>query len=379
MSETLLFSLKKGITSPTFIATADIHLGKRLYNEPELEEDLRDNLSRLVDLAIQKKVKYVVEAGDTFEDNFPKPHIVAFVSNQVQKLKNEGIQMIGIAGDHDKPLKNEAWYRIAGIVPVSTIPEFAGFDYFDYSSVDEAELIRLLKDGDKDTDKVLWVVLHCQFPQVYNLSEPKKIIDFNKLNLFEHFPNLQGIIAGDLHFGPETRAYGVGHEAYVGYPGSLGQTDIGEAADFRRVFYCDGHKLQSIPFKQRRKMIRIDFRDPNVENFDVSEYMAICRAEKYKPVLHIAWDRTSEKFMHKVFPLYEVAIVHPYKLPVGADFSSLTLTDREEVSTEIKIEKALRDCFRKEHDEDMIQFSLGLITSADPKSLLDEFKSKYTL
>ena len=374
-----LFELRSTIPSPTFLATADVHLGKKLYNEPELEEDLRDNLSRLVDLAISKKVKYVVQAGDLFEDNFPKPHTVAFVSHQVQRLANHGITLIGIAGDHDKPLKNEAWYRIAGIVPVSAIPEFAGIDYFDYSSVTPEELVELLKDN-KDPQKVQWLVLHCQFPQVFALAEPKKLIDFNRLNLFEHFPNLQGVIAGDLHFGPETKAYGVGHEAYVGYPGSLGQTDIGEAADTRRVFYCNGAVLQAIKFPQRRKMLRVDFRGDNISTFDVSEYLTLCRQEKFKPVLHIAWDRTSEQFMHKLFPLYETALVHLHQVPVGCDLSKLeTTADRTEVSTEIKIEKALRGCWKESKDEELINLSYDLVVADDPKHVLDEFKTKYNL
>ena len=239
--------------------------------------------------------------------------------------------------------------------------------------------MRLLKDN-KDPQKVQWMILHCQFPQLFGMAQAKKLIDFNQLNLFEHFPNLQGIIAGDLHFGPETKAYGVGFEAYVGYPGSLGQTDISEASDVRRVFYCDGKTLQSLPFPQRRKMIRVDFREPHIENFDVSDYLELCRKEKFKPVLHISWDRNSEKHIHKVFPLYEAAMVHMHQVPLGANLDSPdATTDRSEVSSESKIEKALRDSVKDERDEELVQLSYNLITSTDPKSILDEFKTHYNL
>lgn len=374
----VVFPLPPGVVSPTFIASADLHLGKKLYNEPELEEDLRENLARLVDMAIELKVRYVVIAGDLFEDNSAKPHTIAFVSQQVQRLENNHIRMVGIAGDHDKPLKGEAWYRIAGLLPVSLIPEFAGVDYFDYSSVKPEELMELLVQ-DKDCSKVQWLFLHCQFPQLFEMAEPKKLIDVNHLNIFEHFPNLQGVIAGDLHFGPESKTYGVGHEAYLGYPGSLGQTAISEGAEPRRVLYCDGTALKSIPFPQRRKMIRIDFRDEGITKFNINEYLALCREERYKPVFYIVWDRNSEKDMHKVFPLYDVSLVHPYQVPVGSTLSTIDNTaDRAEVSTEVKIEKALRGCCDAK-DEELIKLSLNLITSEDPKNILDEFKSKFNL
>ena len=340
---------------------------------------MRDNLVRLADLAIDYKVEYLVTAGDLFENNEAKPYTIAFVAQQVKRLADHGIRTIGIAGDHDRSLKGESWYRIAGLVPAQAIPEFTGIDYFDYSSVEPEELAKMLLEN-KDPEKVLWIVLHCQFPQLFEMAQPKKLIDFNKLDLFTHFPNLQGIIAGDLHFAPETRAYGIGKEAYAGYPGSLGITDISESIKPRRVLYCDGTELKSVVFPQRRNMYKINFRGEAAVNFDVSYWLEVARTEAFKPLLHITWDSSVDTMLHKIFPLYEAALVFMHQAKVGEIESEGAITDRTQISTEVKIEQALRSCEGVDNlDEDLVKLTLDLITSAEPKVILDNYKKEFNI
>ena len=378
MPDKIVFSLNPSVVSPTFIATADLHIGKKLYNMPELEEDLRNNLSRLVDLAIDKKVDYLIEAGDLFEDNFAKADRIGFVVKEVERLKNHNIKMVGIAGDHDKPSKDECWYKIARLDSVNIDPSFSGIDYFDYSTVEPEDIVSMLKEH-KDPSKILWIFLHCQFPQIFQRAEPKKTIDFNRLKLFENFPNIQGIIAGDVHFAPETRAYGVGREAYVGYPGSLGVNDISEITHDKHVLYCDGKSLMHIPFPQLRSMRKIDFRGKTAEEFDVDEQVEWAKSLSMKPVFHIIWDIDSDHNKYKLHKLYECGLVREQQLQLGAKESTDdggALTTRSDVSSDDKIEKALRDCCEK--DDELFKLSYSLLKN-DPKEILDKFKNNYTL
>jgi hypothetical protein len=377
MSEKIVFNLNK--PSPTFIASADIHLGKKLYNFPELEEDLRDNFVRLVELAIEKDVRYLIIAGDLFEDNnYTKPHTIAFIAKLVAKLALHDIKLIGIAGDHDKPLKGEAWIRISDILPVTIEPSFTGLDYFDYSYVTVDELVTALT-GDKNPENIKWIFLHCQFPQLFKMAEPKKLIDFNKLELFKNFPNLQGIIAGDIHSGPETKAYGVNREAYVGYTGSLGITDIAESRTVKSVLYCDGKNLIRLPFQQRRAWKEINFQGEAAVNFDVSAELEWINKEKFKPVLKINWDNNSDPYINKLTALYEAALVKLQQHPIGSltnDECEEVLTSRSDITTDVKIEKALHSCC--DGDEDLYTLSLSLLNN-DVKDTLDQFKAKYEL
>ena len=376
--ENIVFPLHSAVASPTFLATADIHLGKKLYNTPELEEDLKDNFVRLVDLAISKKVDYLVVAGDLFEDNNRvKPDIIAFVIEMAKRLKQQNIKLVGIAGDHDKPIKNKSWVRISKVEPVTIEPAFAGIDYFDYSSTTTEELINLLKK-DRDCSKVQWIFLHCQFPQLFKMAEAKKTIDFNRLNLFDNFPNIQGIIAGDIHSAMETKAYGVGHEAYVGYPGSLGITDKSEYKHDKHVLYCDGKNLYHLPFPQIRVMREIDFRHDVADKFDVLEHIAWAKKQTIKPIIYLYCDTDSERQLGKIVPLYEHALVKRIQVKLGSTdpVAESIMSCRSEASSEDKIEKALKiSCG---NNEGLYKLSSDLLKD-DVKDTLDKFKATFEL
>ena len=376
-NEKIVFSLNSDVTSPSFIATADVHLGKKLYNMPELEEDMKNNLAELVEIVLDKKVDYLVIVGDLFEDNNAKAHTITFVKSMVEKLRNNGTRTVGIAGDHDKPIKKSAWVSICGIEPVTIEPAFAGIDYFDYSTTNVSELINLIK-GDRDCDKVLWMFLHCQFPQLFDRTEPKKLIDYNRLNLFHNFPNIQGIIAGDIHFAPEGVAYGIGRKAYVGYPGSLGVTDRSEFEHDKHVLYCDGKVLKHIPINIIRNIKEIDFRGKNIEEFDLDIYSVWAKTEKNKPIFFIHYDSDSENYMHKLTPLYQIGLVKKHQVPLGISNpnDATVISCRSEMSSDDKVSRALKHFCAD--DDELYKLSSSLL-SDDPKDVLDKFREQYKL
>jgi DNA repair exonuclease SbcCD nuclease subunit len=378
MSDKPVFSIESKLTSPTFICSADIHLGKKLYNKPVLEEVLKNNFVRLVDLTISKKVEYLIITGDLFEDNnHVRPNMIAFVSNQVQRLKKHNIRTVGIAGDHDKPVKGDSWINISGVAPVTIEPAFTGIDYFDYSTVTHDDLINLLKDG-KDCNKVIWIFLHCQFLQLFDKAESKKTVDYNKLRIFENFPNIQGIIAGDLHFAPEGRAYGVNHEAYVGYPGSLSVLDKSEYKHKKHVIWCDGKALRHIPFPISSPMLELDFRGEAVDKLDITTYTNDLIAEEVKPVIYLYYDSESQNKLSKLAPIYTTgSIVVPNQLPLGATSldESIVISNRSETSTEDKIESALT--YYCGNDKELYELALSLLQEEDTRDVLDKFKEKY--
>lgn len=373
-----VFTLGLDLNSPSFIASADIHLGKKLYNIPELEEDLKDNFVRLADLAIEKKVNYLIIAGDLFESNLTvRPNMIAFVANQVTRLKGHNIRTVGIAGDHDKPVLGDTWIQISGIEPVTVEPTFAGIDYFDYSTVSVNDVLKLIK-GERDCTKVLWLFLHCQFPQIFDRAEAKKLIDYNQLKLFENFPNIQGIIAGDIHFAPETKAYGIGREAYVGYPGSLGINDRSEYKHDKHVLWCDGQRLTHLPFQLLRQHRDIDFRGKEADTFDVTAHVQWAKDQSIKPIIYVNYDIESENQIQKIVPLYEYALVKRTQLAVGVidPGAPMEVSCRTEVSTDDKVEKALR--FYCGNDEELYKLSAALLKD-DVKTALDKFKEGYKL
>ena len=376
-----IFTLRDGIVSPRFIASADIHLGHKLYNIPDLEEDHRDNFVRLCDLAIQKKVDYLVIAGDLFEDNLPKPGIVAFVKEQVERLKKEKIDVIGVAGDHDKPIQGQTWCNISGIYPPPAGRHFAGVDYFIYS-VGLEHVIEGMMEGLRnwkvDPKDVYWLILHAQFPNLFQFSEDKKKIDFTNFDLFNVFPNLQGVVAGDIHMATEGVLVEKNIESYIGYCGSLGITDMTDANQDKSVIYCDGHQLFRLPFVQRRDFIKVEFRGDNYEAFNAKLYDQ-WRQSEHRPIFSIEWDADSEPFLGRLKPLYEIGFVRTHQvirnLKTGNEETIVNV--RSEMKTDEKIEAALK----KSCGDDLAlhDFLAEAIAAEDPKITLDALKEKAQL
>jgi hypothetical protein len=376
-SEPLLV-FPEGVSSPRFIASADLHLGLKLYNNPDLENDLKDNLVRLCDLAIEKQVEYLVLAGDVYDDNKQDASTIGFVRSQVLRLAKAGITVVGIAGDHDKPVAGASWCAVSGVSPVVICPNFAGFDYYDYSA-GMAQVLALLHHQ-TDAQKVQWLFLHCQFPQLFQFSEPKKVIDFSHVKIFDEFPNLLGVIAGDLHFGPEgviTDAPS-GKEAYIGYCGSLGVTDIAESYNPRSVLYCDGRTLTRIEFPLLRRYVKVDFIGQAHEEFNPELYAKEYHGCDVKPVFYVSYDAGSEAYLTKLKPLYSLGSVVRSKKTRNLDNTELEVLDiRNDVKTNANVETALKDCCGG--NARVFSLLTGMLASADPKQELDQFRKEHDI
>jgi hypothetical protein len=145
------------------------------------------------------------------------------------------------------------------------------------------------------------------------------------------------------------------------------------------VLYCDGKNLIRLPFQQRRAWKEINFQGEAAVNFDVSAELEWINKEKFKPVLKINWDNNSDPYINKLTALYEAALVKLQQHPIGSltnDECEEVLTSRSDITTDVKIEKALHSCC--DGDEDLYTLSLSLLNN-DVKDTLDQFKAKYEL
>lgn len=92
-----------------FIHTADIHLDSPLiglgrYEGAPVEQirnATRKALENLVHLAITEQVKFVLIAGDLYDGDWRDYNTGLFLSKEMVKLRNEGIRVLIITGNHD--------------------------------------------------------------------------------------------------------------------------------------------------------------------------------------------------------------------------------------------------------------------------------------
>ena len=91
-----------------FAHLADNHLGYMQYNLSDRETDFYDNFSEVIDKIIEERVDFVVHSGDIFE--FPKPPIRALLTvlDGLRRLKEKGILVYAIPGNHDISMRKDA-------------------------------------------------------------------------------------------------------------------------------------------------------------------------------------------------------------------------------------------------------------------------------
>lgn len=360
----------------SFIAISDVHLGWKLFNLPELAQDLKDNLARVVDIAIEKRVTHLFIVGDLYDTNKPSPDLIAFVSDQVMRLKANGIIAAGIAGDHDKPVNNKAWIHLSNLIPINYVDKrFLGFDYCD-NSMDNIEKIGQLKQHYKD--QVEWIFLHGQVPELFKWCEDKKKLDFKEIDLINNFPSLKGVILGDIHTPIEGSIEDPAMEReplYIGYCGSLGMIKTDEIGTKKGLLYFDGSKLQRLPFKQDREFIRFNLSDSIIPINWVEKYARFFNAETYKgkkPVFIVEYDRNSKNLLSEIGPLYEVGVVRTSTTrKQAAQDKDEKVNIRSELKTKDRIAKTLEELAP---DKEVYNLVYAVVTEDEPKTVLDKFK-----
>ena len=92
-----------------FIHAADIHLdsplvGLQFYAGAPVEEirgATRRAFENLVDLAAAERVDFVLLAGDLYDGDWKDYNTGLFLSNQISRLREEGVRVFIISGNHD--------------------------------------------------------------------------------------------------------------------------------------------------------------------------------------------------------------------------------------------------------------------------------------
>lgn len=82
---------------------SDTHLGRRPYYLDYREEDIYDTFRQLVDKALEERVDVVIHSGDMFDTSRPSPRAIIKAMEQTKRLRDAGIRLLSIAGNHDKP------------------------------------------------------------------------------------------------------------------------------------------------------------------------------------------------------------------------------------------------------------------------------------
>ena len=86
----------------TFLHMADCHLGYRQYNSRERQNDFTHAYLNIIQSAIDRKVDFVLLAGDLFEKRAIDPLTLVHAINGLERLRDAGIPCLAVEGNHEK-------------------------------------------------------------------------------------------------------------------------------------------------------------------------------------------------------------------------------------------------------------------------------------
>ena len=119
-----------------FAHLSDTHLGYRQYGLVDREKDFYSAFERIVDKIIELDLDFVIHSGDLFESSRPSTDALIVVQKEFNKLKDAGIPLYAIAGNHDltrraNPIPPQVLFKDNGIKLISPVkPYFKEDDYF---------------------------------------------------------------------------------------------------------------------------------------------------------------------------------------------------------------------------------------------------------
>ena len=86
---------------------SDTHLGSRIYMSDDREQDFYDSFDEAMDIAIREKVDFIVHSGDLFDTWSPSNYALSKFRDSALRMKEAGIPMFLIMGDHDRPKRTD--------------------------------------------------------------------------------------------------------------------------------------------------------------------------------------------------------------------------------------------------------------------------------
>lgn len=320
-----------------FAHLADTHLGYRQYGLFEREIDFYDVFNDIISKIIEERPDFVIHSGDLFEFSRPPTNALLRVQKGLLALKDAGIPVYAIAGNHDMIMRKNALpphvlFKEMGLKIISpNNPFFIKEDVFiggtpyvsKHQSTYLTESLKKLEIMSKDYDKRI-LVLHQgidkYLPFEYELELANIPESFNYYAL------------GHIH-ARITDDYGQGKLAY---PGSTEIWKIDELGNYQKNgkgFYMvdmdgDVPEIESINMEMPREFIRAEINYPEL-TAEIEKIKNIVLSLPKKPLLNLTVEggnfNRSEVYdeLNKVFT--------DICLSLRPNFKSQSLIDAQEI------------------------------------------------
>jgi DNA repair exonuclease SbcCD nuclease subunit len=282
----------------TLVHSADWHYGYRQYGIPAREQDMYDVGWFITNSAIELQADAVILAGDTFDMQKPPAQAVRTLCDQIRTLKEHGIPVLGIDGNHDST--NGAWLEVCGAININkTLHVCNGASVIGLHFYRPAVFLQELKQLADAGTKADILVIHQPLAEFADFNEG----GVSAADMTEHLRTMgvKHVAMGDIHAYKETVIGGI---RWV-YPGSPEVTASDERPDktFSVIRYDGDWRTAVYPITAVRPLLEITL-DVDSELDAVTQQIFDCvpeTAEGVKaPVIHLWYEKEAAPLARQV-------------------------------------------------------------------------------
>jgi DNA repair exonuclease SbcCD nuclease subunit len=275
------------------VCTADNHLG-RYYSKmnarqlAERRARLRDAFARVVDFALRQRAHLFLHCGDLFDRESPPPVELTFVAQQFQRLREAGVKIFAISGNHDMPSASDGAtpVRIYDALRAARVFTKRTQIEFDVLSIEGARVAiggiapdpRLDAGADPLEDvaytppqaDVVLLLLHCGFEGCVPKNFADAILPRSRVVQMQ---DIHYFFLGDLHRTHKT----VVDRATVIIPGATERMTFGEIDESVGFYYVELEGKHAVKLHHQRiepqPMRRETIRTTDLPNDTPTEYI----------------------------------------------------------------------------------------------------------
>ena len=348
---------------------SDTHLGYRQYNLDEREEDIYRLFNEMIEKTIAEKPSVVIHTGDLFDQPRPPVKALRVAYQGFRKLRDRGIRVYCILGDHDIPKRR-------GEPPHKLLQELGVIEVIGYNPLSE-EPYRVINDiliaGLRNMPKKYSSTLISLLLKLSTKAkEYSKAIIMLHQGIKEHFPYSYELEL--KHLPPGFNYYALGHihmrtwfhlhDGIVGYAGSMDIIRIDEWEDYVRngkgFYLVDLSKREPIIHKidlegiRQHIIIEVNYRELDKK---LKEVLKIANGE-LKPILHLTvkGDKIDKTYVQRLLLRMLQGKVLTWRLRF--EEASKHKDIRKPVIEKIDIEQLIKEVIR---DEEVAELALKLI------------------
>jgi DNA repair exonuclease SbcCD nuclease subunit len=254
------------------IHTADWHLRDMQFGKNARAQDFTDSVFRIVDIAVQNGVDYILCAGDILNSKRPSSRNIADLIRLNQKLLTNNVKLFVITGNHDKC--HPSWIKVLQEEMAETghcaiydidfqlvsMKARDGKEYTIYGVPDMAP--DDFRERNVDFPEADFMMFHALIKDFAAFDAGDKVLKVSDLPSDKY----KAILLGDIH----THKYIDLENCVVGYPGSTELCSRNESVNkFVTLFTLQDNgtlERESIPLKLNKPIIADDVRTAEEAN-----------------------------------------------------------------------------------------------------------------